>query len=40
MVVSADARYGVGGPYAWPFYGYAWGWDPGLDYYEATRSRC
>jgi sporulation protein YlmC with PRC-barrel domain len=35
VVVTADARYGVGGPYAWPYYGYAHGWNPGLDYYEA-----
>ena len=35
VIVSPDAAYGVGGPYAWPYYGYGGGWEPGLDYYAA-----
>lgn len=38
VIVSADATYGVGGPYAWPYYGYGWGWEPGLGYYEVPYS--
>jgi len=34
VVVKPDVAYGVGGPYAYPYYGYGAGWRPGLDYYE------
>ncbi|WP_119459479.1 PRC-barrel domain-containing protein [Rhodospirillaceae bacterium SYSU D60014] len=34
VVVQPDVTYGVGGPYAWPYYGYDGGFDPGLDYYK------
>ncbi len=34
VLVNRDVAYGVGGPYAYPFYGYGRGFDPGLDYYE------
>lgn len=34
VVVQPDVGYGVGGYYAYPYYGYDYGWDPGYDYYE------
>jgi len=33
VVVTRDVGYGPAGPYAYPFYGYGYGFDPGLDYY-------
>lgn len=34
VVVDPDVTYGLDGYYAWPFYGFDYGFDPGLDYYE------
>lgn len=34
IVIGADVGYGVGGPYAVPFTGYGYGYDPAYDYYE------
>lgn len=34
VVVEPDVAYGARGPYAYPFYGYNVGWDPGYDYYQ------
>lgn len=34
VVVSPDIRYGVGGPYAYPWYGYPHGWTPAYAYYD------
>lgn len=33
VVVEPDVTYGVAGPYALPYYGYGYGFDPGLDTY-------
>jgi hypothetical protein len=37
--VSPDVAYGVGGPYAYPYYGYDYGWEPGSNYYHLPYSR-
>lgn len=34
VVVQPDVTYGVGGPYAWPYYGFDYAFDPGQNYYE------
>lgn len=35
VVVEPDVGFGgMRGPYAYPFYGYGYGWDPGNDYYD------
>ncbi len=34
IVIGADVGYGVGGPYAVPFAGNNYGYDPAYDYYE------
>ena len=35
VVVEPDVGFGgAHGPYAYPFYGYGYGWDPGKDYYD------
>jgi sporulation protein YlmC with PRC-barrel domain len=34
VVVYPDVGYGDGAPYAYPFYGYDYGFDPGSDYYR------
>lgn len=40
VVVDADYGYGYGvGPYAYPYYGYDAGWDPGLGHYELPYGR-
>ena len=39
VVVSPDVAYGVGGPYAYPYYGYRYGWQPGSDYYHLPYTR-
>lgn len=33
VVVTPGVGYGVYGPYAYPYYGYPYGWAPGLAYY-------
>lgn len=39
VVVTPDVGYGIGGPYAYPWYGYRYGYEPGLDYYELPYGR-
>jgi sporulation protein YlmC with PRC-barrel domain len=34
IVVYPDVGYGVYGPYAYPWYGYQYGWEPGAEAYE------
>lgn len=34
VIVEPDVGYGADGPYATPFYGYDYGWEPGLDSYN------
>ncbi|WP_205042031.1 PRC-barrel domain-containing protein [Rhodoligotrophos defluvii] len=38
VVVSADSAFG-GGYYAYPFYGYGYGWNPGVPYYGVGYDR-
>jgi sporulation protein YlmC with PRC-barrel domain len=38
VVVYPDIAYGVHGPYAWPFYGYEFGFDPEKPYYALPHS--
>lgn len=40
VVVQPDySGYGVGGPYAYPFHGFRYGWQPGADFYEMPYTR-
>ncbi|MEQ8346030.1 MAG: PRC-barrel domain-containing protein [Marinovum algicola] len=40
VTVNADYGYGYGvGPYAYPFYGYERGWQPGMGHYDLPFSR-
>lgn len=39
VVVSPDVTWGTPGYYAYPYYGYGYGWNPGLDYYELPYER-
>lgn len=39
VIVYPDVGYGVGGPYAYPYYGYGRGFDPGSDYYQLPYTR-
>jgi sporulation protein YlmC with PRC-barrel domain len=40
VVVSPDTRWGVPGRYyAYPYYGYGYGWYPGLNYYDLPYDR-
>ena len=34
VILEPDVAYDVDGPYALPYYGYDYGFDPGYDYYE------
>ncbi|MDX1655335.1 MAG: PRC-barrel domain-containing protein, partial [Candidatus Competibacteraceae bacterium] len=34
VIVTADVEYGATGPYAYPYYGYDYGFDPAADVYE------
>jgi hypothetical protein len=34
VIVHPDIRYGADGPYAWPFYGVDYGFDPGAPSYD------
>ncbi|MFL0692609.1 MAG: PRC-barrel domain-containing protein [Agrobacterium tumefaciens] len=38
-IVNRDAGYGTRGRYAYPFYGYGYGWAPGSRYYDLPYSR-
>jgi hypothetical protein len=33
VVIRPDVTYGRYAPYAYPYYGYSFGWEPGLGYY-------
>lgn len=39
IVVNPSIGYGVGGYYAYPWYGYDYGFDPGADYYDLPYAR-
>jgi sporulation protein YlmC with PRC-barrel domain len=39
VVISPDVANGVGGPYAYPYYGYGYGWRPGANYYNLPYSQ-
>lgn len=39
VVVYPSAGYGVYGPYAYPWRGYGYGWEPGDDYYRLPYTR-
>lgn len=39
VIVRPDIGYGVSGAYAWPYYGYGYGFDPTYDYYEVPYDR-
>jgi sporulation protein YlmC with PRC-barrel domain len=39
VVVQPDVTWGAPGYYAYPYYGWGYGWDPTLDYYEVPYSR-
>jgi len=39
VVVSPDVAYGGGGYYAYPYYGYDYGYNPGNDYYGLPYER-
>lgn len=39
VVVYPDVGYGVYGPYAYPWYGYEYGWEPGAETYELPYMR-
>nr|WP_295836006.1 PRC-barrel domain-containing protein [uncultured Azospirillum sp.] len=39
VVTQTDVGFGGHGPYAYPFYGYANGFDPGADYYQLPYGR-
>jgi sporulation protein YlmC with PRC-barrel domain len=34
VVIRPDVGYGTAGYYAYPYYGYEYGWHPGFDYYQ------
>jgi sporulation protein YlmC with PRC-barrel domain/Ca2+-binding EF-hand superfamily protein len=38
-VVDRDAGYGTRGRYAYPYYGYSYGWNPGSRYYDLPYDR-
>ena len=39
VVVYPSAGYGVYGPYAYPWRGYGYGWEPGAEYYDLPYTR-
>lgn len=39
VIVYPDVGYGIGGPYAYPYYGYDRGFDPGSGYYQLPYTR-
>ncbi|HYH21413.1 MAG TPA: PRC-barrel domain-containing protein [Azospirillum sp.] len=39
VVVQPDVTYGIRGAQVYPYYGYGYGFDPGLDYYELPYGR-
>jgi sporulation protein YlmC with PRC-barrel domain len=39
VVVYPDVGYGIGGPYAYPWYGYEYGWEPGAEAYDLPYTR-
>ena len=39
VVVSPDVRWRSPGLYAYPYYGYGYGWHPGLGYYDLPYDR-
>jgi sporulation protein YlmC with PRC-barrel domain len=39
VVVRPDVGYGTPGTYAYPFYGWGYGWNPGRDYYGLPYDR-
>jgi hypothetical protein len=39
IVVNPSVGYGVGGYYAYPWYGYDYGFDPGQDFYDLPYGR-
>ena len=39
MVVSPDVAWGGGGYYAYPYYGYDHGWNPGREFYDLPYER-
>jgi sporulation protein YlmC with PRC-barrel domain len=39
VIVYPDVGYGVGAPYAYPYHGYDYGFDPGSDYYQLPYTR-
>jgi PRC-barrel domain len=39
VVVQPDVTWGTPGYYAYPYYGWGYGWDPTLDYYEVPYAR-
>jgi len=39
VLVSPDVGYGAGGPYAYPYYGYERGFEPGADTYRLPHTR-
>ena len=39
VVVYPDVGYGVYGPYAYPWYGYEYGWEPGAEVYDLPYMR-
>lgn len=39
VVVRPDVTWGSGGLYAYPYYGYSYGWTPGLPYYDLPYAR-
>jgi sporulation protein YlmC with PRC-barrel domain len=39
VVVRPDVSWGARGPYAYPYYGYPYGWTPGSPYYDLPYQR-